>query len=690
MSKAVLGMPRHFLLGGQNRGGAFLLVIFAISIMSIMSLGFLNRSKVFVYLSNLKLDKVTAEVSMDSGLADAIFSVESVMNSIRLDSTLAFHPDSEIISESMSSIWSRYGGSTEEALEFLKHSIESRAYDEDGILDTDHAHAAGFDQLFPSSFTDPTPSDDLYFQVKYAFYPRTPSRETTAVSDEILFQYDYSIVIRAYGNVQYTRAQSSQSGVIEVAVKSAPFSSFGIFRSTSRNQNGDPLYFAGGNTSAQAQEIFNGPIHINDSFYFYGHPIFNGPVTSTAAESTWVQDSSANYDCCAVFNDVKIGGAESISLPSELSNVIRLAAGDPSSTAHLNTDVLSDNEIVNFLISHADGSFEGDETSLPNGIYIPVSNSESPSVTGGIYVKGDAEVFLNVAQGEDDFHSDYWSQIQESHRSCKFQKIAIDSLETGVTSKDVYVGDAPCDVTYVFNSEDTETAPGIFNGRLNGNLHVEGGIDKLGGESRTRPAIAQDFAFNISATKDVRIYRDLQYEDIEYRSISDNELVANAWGELNSSGLGPSSADITPSISSDSKTILGIISTHRNITLHSESPANINLHAALFAGNENAYNATTGLGCGVNTANRRGCGFGTEGWNSRTGLGQFKFLGSISEFRNQSMGTSGTPPTGYQRRISYDGRLRQDLMPPAFPISTDIQAYPQVKNLRTWKISQAN
>ncbi len=683
-------MVHHFLRGNSQRATAFMIVIFTITIMSIMSLGFLNRSRIFLYIAQMKLDQASSENSMEAGLTAAIHSIESAASSIRLTSRLPLHPESALAVETMSAIWDRYGSSAENSLDFLKHSLESQAYHDDGSLNSAHLYSQGFDLMFPSAFVDPNPSDNFFFEVKYSFFPREPRRKVSAISDEIYFEYDYSLTIRGYGNVQYSQSQSSQMGSISVSLRSSPFSSFAIFRSSSTNQNGDPLYFAGGNSPSQSQEVFDGPVHMNEPFYFLGHPIFNGPVSSTSAESTWVQTSSSTYDCCAVFNDLKLGQAQAISLPTQLSNVVRLAAGDRSPTAHLNTASLSENELANLLLHHSDGNFIGDEEAIPNGIYIPISNSENPEIAGGVYVRGDAEIFMNVVQGEASFNADYWNQIEETHRSCKFQKISVTSLEAGVGSKDVFVGDDPCNVTYVFNATNALQAPGVFAGRINGNIHVDGAIDRLGGESRTRPAIAQDFGFTISATKDVRIYRDLQYEDVEYYSSTTHQLVANAWGPLNSSGINPSSAEINPAISEESKTILGIISTHRNILLHAESPSNINLHAALFAGNENAYDAETGLGCGADISNQKGCGFGVEGWDSRSGLGQFKFLGSISEFKSQSMGTAGSPPTGYQRRIRYDQRLRQDIMPPAFPLSTDIQAYPQVKSLRTWKISQAD
>lgn len=676
----------------STRASALIFVILGLAVMMVLGLSFLNRSSIFVQLSGIRLDQITAENAMDAGLQVALQNLDTAVLNIRLDSKLPLHPDSNISEENIDEVWDRYGTSPSAAIDFLKHSIDVQAYDADGNIISGHIFANGFDAVFSSEYFDPNPSDDIYTQIRYEFTAKDPIRKTSALMDEIFFEYSYTVFIRGYGDRNYSQIESSQSGVIQIPVRSAPFSTFALFRSTAKNQQGDILVFAGGNTSAQAREVFNGPVHINDVFHFYGHPIFNGPISSSEPTSKWEQLTANGYNCCAVFNDSKTGGVPSIEMPTEIYSVIRVAAGDPSHEAAIDNTPVSTAELVNLLRHHVGGSFSGGQTTIPNGIYIPTAGPGNLTPSGGIYVQGDAEIYLNVVKDQSDFHPNYWTNIDLAHRGCRFQKIRIDSLHSGVPTRDIYVGDDPCEVTYVFNASSPSSSPSVLSGRINGNLHVNGKIDKLGGESRTRPAIARDFGFTISAKKDVRIINDIQYEDVAYKEFTpDGEVggnvVTDPWDSDGSGGFSPTSENIIPTIDPNSKTILGLISTHRNVLLHIDAPPNLNLHAAIFAGNDDAYNSSTGLGCGTNTASQRGCGFGNEGWSTKTGMGTFKFLGSVSEYKSQTMGRLSSPPTGYQRRLAYDTRLRQDLMPPAFPLSSDLQAYPRIQRLKTWKLS---
>src|SRR5262249_48383443 len=154
-------------------------------------------------------------------------------------------------------------------------------------------------------------------------------------------------------------------------------------------------------------------------------------------------------------------------------------------------------------------------------------------------------------------------------------------------------------------------------------------------------------------------------------------------------GIQPTAGDIAPLIPADSHTVLGVISTSRSVYLHTNAPANINLHAAIFAGNSNAYDSSTGLGCGSSGANTQGCGFGYEAWNTKTGMGEIKFLGSLSEYKDQTTGMLSNPPTGYESRFFYDRRLRNTITPPAFPVTNSPQAVGTVRPYRTWRISQS-
>jgi len=542
----------------------------------------------------------------------------------------------------------------------------------------------------------------LNYEVKYEFSPLKPVVENGG-NPQITFEYEYNVRVRAYGETGGSRSEGEHAGVVSIVLKHAPFSQYALFRSKNRNQKNWLLVFAGGNTSSEIQELFNGPVHLNDKPYFFGHPTFGDSFTSTKSIDKWWQGSDVAYECCAVFKGSKQGGVKSIKLPTDLFNTLRLAAADPSSDAATNTSEPSEEEIAEFLMYHAEGILGAPNYNsvpsepaqeIPNGIYLPVDSATSPVSTGGIYVQGDAKISLNVVQGKDDFPIAYWTKIPSTEQSCKFQKIHIDHLDSSVNTKDIYIGDDPCNVTYIFNADDPSQAPKVLSGRTNGSIYVEGKIDELGGESRNRPAIAADFGFTITAKKDIRIINDIQYEDASYVAVDSegeqgDKIVANAYGEVNGSGYSPADEKVAPQIDEESKTVLGIISTHRNVLIHNEAPPNLNIHGSLYAGNSHEFDDDTGLGCG-HGRRFRGCGFGYEGWESGTDMGSFKLLGTVAEYRSQTMGQLSVPPTGYRRIMNYDKRFRQSLSPPAYPISTDFQAYPVFQPIRTLRIAQSN
>lgn len=675
----------------NERGLAMGLVIFAIAISLSLAVVFLNRSSLNLSLTGVHSDSVIADLQMEAAYEEARVLLSNSVENIRMDGAFQVHPDTPN-DDAIATLNTTYGSSPEASLNFLRHAIESQAILPNGEFDLSNP-LSDFDTAFSSNWTLFN-LQDAVMERRYTFNPYQPLVDLSSGNPSILFRYAYTLEVRAYGGSNFSESASQEKGLVSILLSRAPFSRFALFRSQNRNQDGNILVFAGGDSSAQIQEVFSGPVHLNQAPRFHGSPVFLDLFTSGASKSEWMQSNSSGYSGSAVFNDQSLGDQEQMDLPTEVHNVIRLAAGDQSPGAAFNNNSVTSAELVNLLRESPGYTIPGSASSVPNGVYIPVDGQVTLNPKGGIFVQGNSRIRLNVVQGESDFAAGRWAKISVADRSCKFQKIDITHLDSSALSREVYVADDPCNATYVFPPGSTSD-PHILPARINGNLHVNGRIDQLGGESRTRPAIAKDFGFTISAQKDVRIVNDLQYEDAVYNQIdADGNLsaspVANAYGDLNGSGILPTHQSVVPSIESESKTVLGIISTHRNVTLHIDAPANLNLHAAILAGNPNHYNSTSQLGCGANTTNQKGCGFGNEGWNSKTGMGSFKFLGSISEYRSQSMGTTANPPTGYQRRLMYDQRFLQDLVPPAYPLSDALQAVALVESFRAWRMVQAD
>jgi hypothetical protein len=680
------------------KGSAVVVVTMLLMLMMVAGVVFMKRAGGYLILSGVKSDALSAQYQMEaayetakSKLSRAMVYDATTSKGVILNGRLRFADSTAPSQETFNNLSNAYAANQ---LGFLKLLIEQQAYSGTGVRNTAHEFVS-FATAFPTSWTDPNLNDNQYFEIKYTF---TPIDMISQVSpQQLTFEYEYRLQVRAYGQKNYQTVGSEDAGILSINVTGAPFSQYAAFMNSMLNQNGSTLVFAGGNTSSQIQEVYGGRVHVNGTPNFYGHPTFSDMFTSATASTSWVYYNVTGYTSCPTmcpnFNGGSQGGVSAISMPTQIFNTLRLAAGDTSPTAATNNTAVTNSDINGFLAYHANGSVTAGSAALADGIYVPIDNPSSKNPTGGIYIQGDARIQMNVVTGSSDFSAAQWSQMQASHQSCKFQKFAISSLTAGVHSRDIYVGDDPCNVTYVYDATDTSQAPAVLNARINGNLHVNGKIDQLGGASRTRPAVARDFGFTVSALKDVRIINDLQYEDATYVTVAADgtmgtTAVANPTGAVGGSGVQPTADHLAAQIPADSQTILGIISTQRNVVIHSSAPANINIHGAIFAGNSAAYNAATGVGCGAAGVSTQGCGFGYEGWNTNTGMGSIKFLGSMSEYKDQTTGVLSSPPKGYGSLYFYDARLRNTITPPAFPVTNTPNAVATVKPFRTWRISQ--
>lgn len=671
--------------GSNQRGSAITTVLMLTALMLVVTVAFLKRSTIFSVISGIANDRLSSELQLSSAYESGMSKMRRALDSIVLIGKLQYVGGPS--AETFTNISNQYAANQ---VSFLQHLVTSQAYSGAGALDSS-SEFASFSTAFPTSFTDPNSNDGQYYELQYTFTPITMITELSP--QKLTFEYEYRLQVRAYGQTRFQTQGSDDSGVIQIVVDGAPFSQYAQFMNSMLNQYGNLTVFAGGDTSSQVKEIFRGPVHVNSTPYFYGSPVFTDSFTSTAAEASWVQLTGTNYSGSASFQGTHSGGAATINYPSAIFNTVRLASGDTSSNAATNNNTVSNSDLRTFMAAHANGTLTSGTTAVPSGIYVPVNSAASLVPTGGVYVQGDANIVLDVVQGSSDFNTTQWNQMSSSHRSCKFQKISITPSTSGVTARDIYVGDDPCEVTYIYDATNTANTPVVLNGRINGNIHVDGAINQLGGASRTRPAIAQDFAYTISATKDVKIYNDIQYEDATYVSVDSSgnlgtTTVATPTGQYNGSGITPTSADIAATIDSESHTALGIISTQRNVLIHSSAPANLNVHAAIYAGNSAAYDSATGYGCGSSGSTTQGCGFGYESWTTATGKGQFKAFGSITQYKGQSLGVVSSTPTGYVSRIFYDSRLRQSIQPPGFPVSDAPRVTATLKPYRTWRVSQ--
>ncbi|PIR22180.1 MAG: hypothetical protein COV44_09180 [Deltaproteobacteria bacterium CG11_big_fil_rev_8_21_14_0_20_45_16] len=669
-----------------TRASAILTVVLVTAIGLIATVVFLKKASFFMSLAGINKDALDSKLQMESAREQAIAKIHRAVDDLVLESKLRWvgGPETETFNE----ISNTYATDASTGLDFIRASVNAQAYSGDGVLDEDNEFA-DFDTAFPSEWMDPDDTDSNYLQVKYTINALKPVVE---ISPQLIrFEYEFIVQTRAWGSEKFSTSEQTDGLVVVLTVRGAPFSQWALFLDSMYNQGAGILTFAGGDSSSQAQEVYLGPVHVNGIPFFYGSPVFNEIFRSGADYGDWAFLTGTDYTGTPDFVSGYQDNYPEVSLPTDIFNTTRLAAGDTSNTAATDNTAVTNSNLRDWLHYYAGGTMTANSDPLPAGIYVPYDDPSDLRPTGGIFVEGDAVVELDVVRGSEDFNSTQWAGIDSEHQGCRFQKIAIDHLTTGVDSSDVYIGTKDsCDITYVFNG--VSGTPTILNSRLNGVVHVEGAIDELSGISRNQAAIARDFAMNIAAQGDIRIRNDIQYEDAQYVEVQGDgtlgsTVVADPTGEVGGSGIAQTDTNVGAIIDEESKTVLGIMSIKRNVLVHLDAPADMNVHAAIFAGNSEYYDAVTGYGCGENVANKSGCGFGYEGWNSEEGKGHLKLLGGISEYKSQTLGVLSTPQKGYSSRYVYDTRLQSRISPPAFPVSDQPQIYSAVYPLRTLRVA---
>lgn len=542
-------------------------------------------------------------------------------------------------------------------------------------------------------------------EIRFSYLP-LPARfnDTDLV---VSFDYEYRIQAQtidksASGQGIYLKAEDS--GVLSLQLFGAPFSRWSMIRLQVESAgNGGDLHFIGprgepGDTNFRLGEIFGGPVHVGDIFAdrppMAGSPVFNDVLTYTSAEGPYINREYTEYEGEPIYHKghKKI---DPIEIPENIFNLRRIAIGKDGSFASIDNTNPVENAELRQELAHYAGSEEplpaGDQE-LPKKVYVPYRPDETgytKRVKGGIYVKGDVNHFimdvvdrdLIVSQSTD--HANFIFNSNAELANCTFQKYEIQQAAETVSIYSTQPGcetswNWPLKKTFVFSSQNSDE----LDGNLNGVIYIEGGINDLGGASRTRPAVVKDNNLTLAASSHITITNDLQYEDAEYTQVDESgapldEVVATPYGPVEGSGLGPESDSVWPTIDANSKTMLGIVSENGNIHLGEDAdvPTNFNLHAMIFAAADDcdAYGSL------------KGCGFGYKGFDSEGDDGVLKILGGIVEYRNFGVGQFGnTEARGFQKRYVWDSRAAWR-NPPGFPRSNIPQITVQVIPMSSWR-----
>jgi hypothetical protein len=647
----------------SRRGASSLIVIILLFLIGLASLGYISRANQSMSLTQIYSETAETEDALSAAYQKITEKLKRATESVELNgSLLRINP--KLRSEKFYNISEAY---KKNEYQFLKDIVEAQAISPNGSTEQTHEFA-NFKEAFPTKWS-PTQIDKQNYEIKYRFLAKPLQYDSS--SSSLKFDYHYKVQLRKTQKSSALQTKSHKSGFISISLRGAAFSSWLLFQSETRSPRGNNFYYVGGDKNT-SRDVFYGPVHSNARPNFYGSPVFYDRFSSGVKSKIWNMVKSASDNQQPDFKSEVLDGRDYfIQMPQQLRYLANQAIGNENME----------------IAHHSHGTLEK-QNHIPAGVYIPVHDSDSKRMSAGVYVSGDAEIQMNVAQKASELASKQRKEIHPEHQNCKFQVIEIKSIAKRETSKTILTSPEDCETTYVISTQGEEPTK-ILKGKFNGHLFVEGSIQKLGGLKRNSPSIAKDFALTIAAAKSIYINNDLQYEDAVYvEANKDNtpstSLAATVYGEMNNSGLKNTDPQVIPQISTSSKTVLGLVSLYRNVMVHKDAPQNLNIHAAIYAGNSQRYNPTVDRGCGTNYA---GCGFGAV--FSKENKGKLKLLGSIAEHRPQRIGQP-QHNRGYQRSYTYDSRFKQRIAPPGYVISNKLQAYGSINPTKEWRLSQGD
>lgn len=325
-----------------------------------------------------------------------------------------------------------------------------------------------------------------------------PFNQGMAFAPVYLFRYRYSID----GSATDGRAarQVNLQGIFSVQVQQDNFARYALFTNQQRNAAGSLVWFTN-------RTNFSGPVHTNGGLNFALNPsgTFTGLVTSVSQTANYYNNNSS-IDLNADRNgdrDVPTFGAgfergvPNIPMPSTTvaDRQAEAALGLPSGTG---------------IPNHPDGVYPG---------------TSGGSITGGIYIKGNAA--LAVSAGAN-------TAIYTITQAGTTTTVTVNYSSNHTT---VAIGSAP---------------PTSYTGVPNGMIFTDGSLTSLSG------TVQRDSRVTVAATGDIQISTHIMYQDY-------------------TGGTAPSAEGAT--------NVLGILSWNGNVRIGTTAPNDINVHATVMTPN---------------------------------------------------------------------------------------------------------
>jgi len=390
------------------------------------------------------------------------------------------------------------------------------------------------------------------------------------------WDFPYFYEVRSTGSAGNVSSRVLLRGDFTVRVQHDNFARYALFTNNQTLPDGTNVWFTD-------KTNFAGPTHTNGTYNFALNPsgTFEGLVTQQA-------------DLARFYNNGSPVLLDADSNPGK--DVPTFNAGF---TRDADAITLSSSVQQQDMIDQAKGT----ETSTSNGIFVP---NNGTALTGGIYVKGTANVTLTV-NGSDN---------------------AVYTVTEGGTTKIITVS-SDCSQTSVQTvGGGTSSYAGCPDGTDNVGtiIYVDGGIASLGG------TVQRNTELTVASADDIVIQNNLVYS--EYTPA------------VNS----PGSASYVPPNADGATNLLGIVSWAGDVRVGTSSPNNVDIHGSILA-RDGVFQVDN-----YNSGSPRGTATLLGGVIS-------DYYGAFGLFN----GSTGSQVSGYGRNFVYDSRMSTGKAPPYFP-----------------------
>jgi Tfp pilus assembly protein PilX len=422
--------------------------------------------------------------------------------------------------------------------------------------------------------------------------------------------YNYMFTIVSSGAQSTTGTRRVQStGALRISATRGSFSDYLLLTDQFKMANNGTVWFT-------SSDVFDGRVHTNDGFSFAFHPVFQDRVTQGSAYATFYNNGSqipldANNNGTIDTPDFFGGylrGQPTVTLPTDANDPQSRALGlTPNGTAPTSSQINT--------------ALTGSATGTPVSKGYVITDAAGTTVTGGIYIQGNAN---RVKMWADTTTDRQYYQI---------------SVPPNFISVEV---DPAANQTRVWNGLGMGGGPDhTYSGQPNGVLYANGGINNLIGPDRdlvsgsVPPALAINQRALIASNADIVIQGDL----------TDDQYDSNT-------------------------NVLGIFSSAGAVRIGNGAPDNLSLDAFVMAcGATNGEFAVDNWNSGA-----------PRGTMSLRGGVVSRFYGAF-----YTWDVDGNPVTGYTRNFHYDRRGLIPPLYPTIPNATSFKTDDPSARTISWK-----